>query len=83
MLVAFRCFGLGADARRLEQNLNRQGLSGGRDDKPEAGLQPVLNFFGNPVEILSRWYRATIAIAADYRRAIARGEFARGGRGLL
>ena len=56
-----------------------QGLSGGRDDKPEAGLQPVLNFFGNPVEILSRWYRATSPIAADYRRAIAREEFARGG----
>ena len=27
---------------------NRQGLSGRRDDKPEAGLQPALNFFGLP-----------------------------------
>jgi hypothetical protein len=43
-----------------------EGLSSRRGAKPGARLQPVLNFFGNPVEILSKWYRATVPIAADY-----------------
>jgi hypothetical protein len=43
-----------------------EGLSSRRGAKPVARLQPVLNFFGNPMEILSKWYRATVPIAADY-----------------
>jgi hypothetical protein len=47
-------------------------LSRGGDDRLEAQLQPVLNFFGKPFEILFKRYAATVLIAADYWPVIAR-----------
>jgi hypothetical protein len=31
-----------------------------------SGLRPVLNIFGDFLEILSKWYAATVPIAAGY-----------------
>src|SRR5258708_2852635 len=73
--------GSGVEAARRGGSTSRQHVTGvpssRRDARLEAHLQPVLNVFGDFLEIFPKWYGATVPIAADYltrRRTAANHE---------